>query len=165
MIRNKCKDKPRIDHEKLLTSGSHPAVFRVNIKDHKDKENQFFPLRPIASVKNTPTEKVDWLSSVILNQLVKFVPAHLDSTKSLINILEDQRSNLSNDEIFVSLDVKNLYTSIPIKEGLDAIQKFANEYWHEIDTFGFTVDDLLDFLKFIAYNYEISYSKKVYLQI
>ena len=66
-------------------------------------------MRPIADVTNTPTQKIDWLTSIILNQLVKKVPVHLDSSQSLITILESQCQNFnSSEEIFISLDVNFL---------------------------------------------------------
>ena len=166
LIRNKCRNNAYIDYQKLLTCGSHPAYFRVNIKDHKDKINNFFPLRPITSVIRTPTQKVDWLVSVLLNQLVKFVPAHLDSSKSLIKILNENADKFVNEDyVFISLDVQNLYPSIPIAEAIAEIETFAKIHWNKIDNYGFRVEDLVDFLKFISYNYEITYNNKTYLQI
>ena len=63
---------------RLFSTGSQPANFYTLIKDHKNKdENGVFPLRPIASVHDTPTNKIDWICGRILNQLVQFVPSHL----------------------------------------------------------------------------------------
>ena len=167
LVRGKCSKLQRINHEKLLTSGSHPAAFQINIKDHKEKVNGFHPLRPIASTINTPTQKVDWLASILLNQLVKFVPSHLDSTNALIECLRNNNDKLNNTDncVFISLDVINLYPSIPIEDGLKVVEDFARQYWSSIDNYGLNVEDLIDFLKFIAYNYEITYNQKTYLQI
>ena len=70
--------------QRLHSTGSQPANFYALIKDHKDKSNGFFPLRPIATVHSTPTNKIDWLCGRILNQLVQYVPAHLLSSSALI---------------------------------------------------------------------------------
>ena len=56
----------KIETEKLLSTGSKPANFAAFIKDHKVKDEDGYPLRPIASVRNTATEKVDWLVSASL---------------------------------------------------------------------------------------------------
>ena len=55
-----------MDREKLLSTGLFPAAFHMFIEDHKEKTDGFYPLRPIASVKNTAIEKVDWLVTQIL---------------------------------------------------------------------------------------------------
>lgn len=167
LIRSKCSKLYGIDHEKLLVSGTHPAKFLVNIKDHKEKVDGSYPLRPIASIHGTPTQKVDWLASVILNQLVKFVPAHISSTNSLINEMNNNADirNCDNDKILISLDVKNLYPSIPINDGIREIENFATQHWNKINSYGLSVEDLMDCLKFVSYNYEITYNEKTYLQI
>lgn len=43
--------------EKLLSTGSQPARFSAFIKNHKDRSVDGYPLRPIASVIGTATEK------------------------------------------------------------------------------------------------------------
>ena len=66
---------------------------------------------------------------------------------------------------FVSLDVKNLYPSIPIHDGINEVKDFAEKHWDKIDNLGFNVNDLIEFLKFVSYNYEISYHQQTYLQV
>ena len=53
--------------EKFLSCGSQPANFQAFVKDHKANSERGFPLQPIASVKNTATEKVDWLVTMLLS--------------------------------------------------------------------------------------------------
>ena len=158
LIRSKCAKLYGIDHEKLLVSGTHPAKFLVNVKDHKDKDNGFYPLRPIASTHGTPTQKVDWLASVFLNQLVKFVPAHLSSTNSLIKEMKNNTDiNICDrGKILISLDVRNLYPSIPINDGIRTIENFATQHWNKINNYGLNVEDLIYCFKFVSYNYEIT---------
>ena len=63
--------------------------FSVFVKDHKEKLDEGYPLRPIASAVNTAMEKVDWLVSTILGELTQFVPANLYSSTDLIEILNN----------------------------------------------------------------------------
>ena len=75
-------------------------MFRAFIKDHKPPSNGGYPMRPIASAKNMPTEKVDWVCSKILNNLLQFVPAHLKSSDGLIT--EIKKWKISITLIFLS---------------------------------------------------------------
>ena len=120
----------------------------------------------MASTINTPTDKLDWLVSRILNQLLQFIPSYLKNTDHLIeklNCLDKQV--FSSNHLFISLDVVNLYPSIPIGEAISVIIDFATKYWSKIDSFGLTTDDLNKCLLFIAYNYEIQFDNSIYLQI
>ena len=67
IIRTICKTLPRSDFLKLLTCGSRPAHFYSLIKDHKILNDNDCPLRPIALVNDTATEKVDWFLSTCSN--------------------------------------------------------------------------------------------------
>jgi len=120
LIKNVCKGLPRGQMQKLLSTGSRPAQFQAFVKDHKNKTDEFFPLRPIASVKNTPVEKVDWLLSEVLTQLVEFVPANIKNSSEVRSGLEKLDPNvLSGEKTFFSLDVINaLYPSIKIDFGI-----------------------------------------------
>lgn len=167
IIRSVCRGTAfEPDIPKLLTNGSKPAHFSTLIKDHKEKTEKHFPLRPIASVHGTPTEKVDWLVSKILNQFLQFVPAHLKNSSDLIDCFASiDKTKLNPRQMFLSLDVVQLYPSIPISEGITAIIEMAKTNWDKIDTKGLTIQDLEKCIKFISYNYEIEYNDKTYLQI
>ena len=166
LINSVCKNLTRTEREKLLASGSAPAAFYAFVKDHKEKRDDNFPLRPIASVKNTAIEKVDWLLSKILGQLVYFVPANIKNSSEIIQILnEHNTSGLDPSYTFISLDVVSLYPSIPITDGIKAVLDFAAVHWSKIKVFGLTLDDLRRCLTFVCYNYEIKYNDVTYLQI
>ena len=129
--------------QKLLSAGSRPAKFQAFIKDHKNKTGVNFPLRPIASVNNTAVEKVDWIVSEILTQLVKFVPANVKNTHEVITKLKNlEKGDFTEEMTFVSLDVVNLYPSINIEFGIKAVLEFAEENWHIIDNWLLTLENL-----------------------
>ena len=138
LVSSVLKDKvSKSNLQRMLVSGSQPAQFYTMIKDHKEKnENNQYPLRPIASCINNPTNKIDWFCGRILNQLVNFVPAHLPSSLKLIEELsKSEFPNTEEDFLFISLDVINLYPSLPIDSALKVTSEFSNKYWKDIDNF------------------------------
>ena len=153
--------------QKLTSTGTQPANFYTLIKDHKNKDEKgAFPLRPIASVHNTPTNKIDWVCGRILNQLVQFVPAHLPSSLALKQCLNNLPEPLMiEDAVFISFDVEKLYPSVPIAAALKFISEFAASHWHQIDNLQVSVDNFVKMLTFVSYNYEIQFKDKTYLQI
>jgi hypothetical protein len=157
------------DREKLLSIGSEPASFHCLVKDHKIKTNDSFPLRPIASVINTPVEKLDWVISKILNNCTQFIPSHLKSAVDLIDKLQKFKSSdvfsSRNNQNFLSLDVVNLYPSIPIELGINCVINFIKEYSDKLDTLGLNIDDIEMSLRFICFNYEIICNNTVVKQI
>ena len=167
IIRNVCKDKlDKRDCQRMISMGSEPAKFTTLIKDHKIKSDSGYPLRPVASTINTPTNKIDWLVSRILNQLLQFIPSYLKNTEHLLDKLNQiEKDQLTNKCIFISLDVINLYPSIPINEAISAVIKFAEKWWSQIDHLGFSLEELRTCLSFISYNYEIQFENKTYVQI
>jgi hypothetical protein len=166
LIKNITKNKlDKSSYEKLISTGSQPANFATLIKDHKKITETGFPLRPLASTINTPTNKIDWLVSRILNQLLIFIPSYIRNTDHLIEKLKNVSVASLSGTIFVSLDVVNLYPSIPISEAIKAVLEFASSFWDSIDTFGFSMEELGRCLTFISYNYEVQFQEKTYLQI
>ena len=144
IVKTVCKTLPRYQVQKLLSSGSRPAQLQAFIKDHKARTNESFPLRPIASVRNTAVEKVDWLVSRILTQLVEHVSANVRNSEEVIDGLKklDARK-LSSNQIFISLDVINLYPSIDIGFGIQAVLDLAKKHWQEIDNWHMTSKSVL----------------------
>ena len=109
----------KAEREKLLSTGSQPAAFQAFIKDYKVKSPLGFRLRPIAFVRNTATEKVDWLVSSILTSLVQFCPANVRNTEEVIDIQKSlNKENMTAESTFISLDVVNLYPSITLDMGI-----------------------------------------------
>ena len=168
LVNNVLKSKMSSSNmQRMLVSGTSPASFYTLIKDHKEKtDKNSFPLRPIASVVNTPGNKIDWFCGRILNQLTNYVPAHLSSSLQLMNDFEKLNSNdIAENSTFISLDVVNLYPSVPIDRAICVISDFAKNHWTDIDNFGITPDQFISMIKFVSYNYEIEYNNKNYLQI
>ena len=109
-------------------------------KDHKSS----VPLRPVISGCDGPTKKTSCLLERILKQLLKFVPTHLWNTQDFLNKIRSHsmRNGIPEGAIFFSIDVVNLYGSIPIAEAIDAVTEKLKKHLRDIDTFGLTPDDV-----------------------
>ena len=77
----------------------------------------------------------------------------------------DNLKNLNDSETFISLDVVSLYPSVPLELALEVIDNFARKYWTRINNFGLSKDDFKKCLRFVTYNYEITFNGSVYLQV
>ena len=165
LIKHVIKDSPLMNQsEKLISTGTNPATFFSFIKDHKDRKEDGFPVRPIASVRNTPIEKIDWIVSRILSQSLSLVPAHLMNTDDLLSLLNNL-NNIKSKEVFISLDVQSLYPSIPLEIGIEYNLKHLKSNWDKIVNFGISIENIEKMLRFVCYNYEISYNSKTYKQV
>ena len=103
--------------------------------------------------QNTAVEKVDWLVSKVLTQLIEHVPANVKNSEEVLNKLKTlKESDLSSNKTFISLDVINLYPSIKIVYGIEAVMELAQKHWQEIDNWSLTIEDLKKCLNFICYN-------------
>ena len=164
LVKNVCANAfSKSDIMRLHNVGSQAARFFTTIKDHKDKVENKYPLRPIASCRNNPTEKLDWLLSKILNQALKYIPSYIKNTDDLISKLSSI-DQCDTGKVFVSLDIKNLYSNIPIQEGIEYISQFIENHWDQLDTYGLTLDAVKKILSFVSFNYEIEYNGKHHIQ-
>ena len=155
------------EKNKLLSQGTQAANIAIAVKDHKQMDTiGNFPLRPIANVDNTPTQKIDWLLSQILVQLIPFVPAHIPNTADLTNKLRTlDTSNWNDNYQFLSLDVKALYPSIPLIEGIDWVIALLTDHTEDINMFNISVSYIKFCLHFICHNCIINFDGAVYKQI
>ena len=132
---------------KELTPGhSRTPVFYGLPKDHKPS----VPLRPVISACGGPTEKTSCLMERILKQMLKFVPTHLWDTRDFLEKVAgrgEEQHGLPENSIFFSIDVVNLYGSIPVDEAIAAVRSKLEEHGNSIDTFGLSKDDICGLLE------------------
>ena len=101
-----CKDlKATICSEPL------PCTAYCLPKDHKDGDLKG---RPIHAAVDTPATSLSKYLAKALQPLLKHVPAHLRNTEEFVDFL----SNVNGESVheFCSLDVSNLYGSIPLED-------------------------------------------------
>ena len=151
-----------------------PAKFRGLIKDHKNPKpdtNGVYPfdIRPIASVCGSPIEKIDWIITQVLKQILPFLSHHLQKTENFLAhmrlVNRDLHSMSSNRIVSFSLDVVSLYPSIPILRAVDVVMSYIDKLFLNLDFFGIHVDLIKHMLKFVCLNYEIQFGKKIFLQV
>ena len=129
---------------------SRTPVFYGLPKDHKPA----VPLRPVVSGSGGPTEKAACLLETILKQLLAFIPTHLWDTRDfLARAAEQCRSQpLPEGSIFFSIDVVNLYGSMPVEEAIEAAKQKLDEHGQDIETFGLSRDDICALLDQCLHN-------------
>lgn len=79
-------------------------------KDHKEGELKG---RPIHAATDTPATSLSKYLANSLNPLLRYVPAHLKNTEEFIKFLSEIDGEIQG---FCSLDVCNLYGSIPLED-------------------------------------------------
>lgn len=107
----------------LPPSAPRPRLFGILPKLHKDvwPTPAAPPGRPIVSDVNTDTSGVARLIEFFLAPLVRRTPSYLRDSGHLIALL--RVSSLSPASFLCSFDVRALYTSIPIPEGIARVQR------------------------------------------
>ena len=108
----------------LTSNFERTAQFYMLPKIHKSLTNP--PGRPITSGNDSPTEKISQLADIILQPFVPKIKSYVKDTNhflSIVNNLDIKHTDL----LLVTLDVTSLYTNIPHKEGIEAIEKLLNK--------------------------------------
>jgi len=116
-------------------------------KDHKPGN---LKCRPIVSNKGSASENLCiWLVKE-LKPLLDYIPAHLKSTAEFISLLP---TTLPENTEFGSLDVQNLYGSIPLTDSENSpsiyriVSQFIYEHRDETVLYVFSIDDVVSLLR------------------
>ena len=145
----------------FVSSNCDLAKFYFLIKTHKDSPVP--KIRPIISNVNSPTTKLAWLLDKILKPLLKLVPAHLENTSELINRISAlSRDTRSQFKYPISLDVVNLYNSIPPQRATEVVKQLIEE-----NSARFTImhhEDVADLLKVVLSNNFFTFNNLTFQQ-
>jgi hypothetical protein len=168
LIKSRYVTIPKRDIEKLKRHNAQPSKFYYLIKDHKPiKPDGNYPIRPIASIHGTPMDGADWLIASILQQGLHLIPAHLFDADEVMKIIHDTNLNCPpkgwNRKV-ISLDVVNLYPSIPIKLGIQIVIHFIKDHIHEMDLYGIPIHTIEELLELIFNNYFINFEDNIFKQ-
>ena len=112
----KAKEITQSTYEHPL-KGTRPPLFYGSAKIHKEN----VPLRPIVSTVGTATYKIAKRVSQILTPYVCQANNPIKNTRHFREKMLDPR--IEEDKIMVSFDVKALFTSVPIREAQEVIEK------------------------------------------
>ena len=144
-------------YRKLSPIGSHPGIMYGLPKVHKPNA----PLRPMLSAIGTPTYKIAKFLIPLLNPLSLSSYLIHDTFSFVQDIL---KLNFNSDNItMASLDIKSLFTNIPIDETINIIldQLFStNNLFH-----GFTRIQFKDLLNLTVKNCYFTFNGHYYNQI
>ena len=106
----------------LPSSSPRPRRFSVLPKIHKPHlPGQMPPGRPIISDVDTNSSAVARFIEFHLNPLARSLPSHLTDTFHFVAKLRNL--SLEPHTVFCTLDVRSLYTSIPIEEGIRRVHR------------------------------------------
>jgi hypothetical protein len=132
------------------------ARFYITIKMHKTPPT----VRTIINTRNTPTYFASRYLHLQLAPIMKRCPTYLENSKSLIHAIDELYINVP--VVLVSADVQELYPSIPIHDGLQALYITLKHHalWNE-ELILFT----LALAKFVLQNNIFEFNSNLYLQI
>ena len=85
--------------------------------------------RPIISGNGTATEKQSAFVDFYLTKYTdnNFIPSYIKSKTHFLNHLQDLCA-LTDNTLLVTTDIKNLYTVIPHKDGVEAVKQIVNKH-------------------------------------
>ncbi|VDM63086.1 unnamed protein product [Angiostrongylus costaricensis] len=147
-----------------------PVVYLL-IKTHKlicahdlaSTDPSTFKVRPIISFVDGPTERIAWFINLILNQLLRHIPAHLTNIQIFLDRLRNARPKSAY--VMESFDVTALYTNVSNDSAMQAIRELLEKHEGAINMYGFSIQQLMVLLK-VCLNCSIfRWSGKYYAQI
>lgn len=127
----------------ISTCARVPPLYAL-VKTHKSADSLL--VRPIINTRGSPNYNLCWLLNHIITPLVKFASFTICDSDALITQLRD----LDCDRILeysypASLDVVNMFTSIPVDDSIQCIIQMADH--HNLQTYGLLNEDLALLLK------------------
>lgn len=141
----------------------HPTAgtLKLNRKLHKEKnENGRYPWRAYVSGIGTATEGVAGLVEWELTEGVKAQPSFVEDSADFIRKLRGWRP-LEEDEFMFTVDVVNMYPSIPRVQGREAMRKNLER---RLDK-SIPTKDLLELADLVLENNEIEFEGQKAIQI
>ena len=119
-IKTFTKDKllPEQLGKNLLQNNSKTPNIYFLPKIHKINN----PGRPIVGSIGSPTAKISHFVDIHLEKIVNEIKSHIKDTTDFINKIETI-TDLPENTILVTMDVKSLFTNIPNSEGINAVAK------------------------------------------
>ena len=130
-------------------------------KDHKD----IIKGRPIVSASDTPSTSLCKLLGDLIKPLLDFIPAHLKDSNEFVKRIRNYQWN--KDDNFGSLDVQNLYGSIPIEGNdnvIDIVGNFFSQYKIHTEAKDITDCDFQSLLKLCIFSDKILINNILYKQ-
>ena len=110
--------------KQMLPEKPKPGSFYLLPKVHKPYQK--IPKgRPIISGCGSNTELISWFCDKSLKERVKLIPSYIEDTPDILRYFEkiNEEETLPENAKPVSIDIKSMYSNIPIEEGLEAFKE------------------------------------------
>ena len=127
---NKLHDNDHIDDQTFKWALLEPNKTRTQRFYHLPKIHKTLnkpPGRPIVSGVEGPTVKISQLVDFWLQDLVTGLPSYIQDSTAMLRMIEDlnvRKNPFGPETLLVTIDVVGLYTNIPHKDMLEAINFF-----------------------------------------
>ena len=108
-------------HNLLLPPKPQPSKLYLLPKVHKPFDD-FPKCRPIIASSGCNTERISWFVDNLIKEDVKKLDSFIEYTPHLLRQINDinDKGDMPENTIPVSIDIKAMYTNIPLQEGLEA---------------------------------------------
>jgi hypothetical protein len=132
-----------------ITSCSSLPVFKGLVKTHKP--GPVLKIRPVISSIDGPTYKLSWLLQKVLQKFANCKPHSALNSDSIISHLQKQPMEVLNFHSFpFSLDVVEMFTSIPPDEAIEVLYERIND--EKFSYFGILPNDIKSLLRVVLNN-------------
>ncbi|XP_044744802.1 uncharacterized protein LOC123306745 isoform X2 [Coccinella septempunctata] len=146
-----------IEGKRLRKYNSVPPKIYGLVKIHKTGN----PLRPVVSCCNSPTYNISKFLCTVLSRIKHLFPFSIRNSYDLINKINGI-TNIPDDYVLISVDVKSLFTNIP----QDLVERLIKDNWAVYEScVNVPLDVLLNIIKFIFDNSFFQYNKRFYAQV
>ena len=117
-------------------------------------------MRPIVAGPACPTHRLSHVLDIVLQPLQKFIPSYI---KNNIDFLNKIPSQISDSEVFITLDVTSLYSNIRHELGYEAIRYWLELYYESPN--GIPSSFIMESCKLILENNSFEFNGLNYLQV
>ena len=110
-------------HKKLIPPKPQASKLYLLPKIHKEYED-FPKCRPIIASSGCNTERISWFVDQIVKDDVKSIESFIEDTPDLLRKIIDinERGDVPDGTMPIAIDIKGMYTNIPLDEGLAAFR-------------------------------------------
>ena len=122
-------------------------------------------VRPIVSCCGSSCEKLAWLCTHILSDLLNHVPCHLNNIFEHLNKLADIPPAQLEGKKFCSGDISSLYTNLSIEAYIDDVINMASEHEDSLDLLGLKLVDLHLMLEVVLSSSYFTFAGRLYQQL
>ena len=152
-------------HKILIPPKAQASKLYLLPKVHK--EYQGFPnCRPIIASSGCNTERISWFADQQVKDHVKKIESYIEDTPDLLRKINEmnEKGEVPPDAIPISIDIKSMYSNVPLNEGLEAfkdcLENRPNEEKNSIPT-----EWIMKLVKMIMTKNIFTFNEETWLQL